>query len=164
NNAGGPTVLAFSHVNSNCGASNGTLTIGAVTGGVAAYTYLVNGGAFTGTTSYTGLAAGTYTVVVKDANGCTFTTTHVINNNAGPTAVVLTPVNATCGASNGSFTIGAVTGGTAAYTYSINGGAFTATTSYTGQAANTYTVTVKDANGCTFTATTVVGNTPGPTA
>jgi gliding motility-associated-like protein len=164
NNAGGPTALALSHVNSNCGASNGTLTIGATTGGVAPYTYSVNGGAFTSTTSYTGQAAGTYTVTVKDNNGCTFTTTHVIGNNAGPTAVVLTPVNATCGLSNGSFTIGAVTGGTPAYTYSINGGAFTSTTSYTGQAANTYTVTVKDANGCTFTATTVVGNTPGPTA
>jgi hypothetical protein len=62
--------------------------------------------------------------------------------------LVLTPVNATCGASNGSFTIGAVTGGTSGYTYSVNASAFTGTTSYTGLAAGTYTVIVRDANGC----------------
>ncbi|MFL5765309.1 MAG: PKD domain-containing protein [Bacteroidia bacterium] len=163
-NTAGPSAVAISTVNSTCGASNGTLTIGAVTGGTAAYTYSVNASAFTPTTSYTGLAAGTYTVVVKDANGCTFSTTATVVNSPGPTAVALTTVNSTCGNNNGVINIGAVTGGTPAFTYSVNGNPFAATTSYTGYGAGTYTVIVKDANGCTFSTTVTVVNTPGPTA
>ncbi|MCW3103059.1 MAG: hypothetical protein JWO09_1499, partial [Bacteroidetes bacterium] len=164
NNTAGPTALATTTINANCGAANGTINIGAVTGGTAPYTYSVNASAFTGTTAYGSMAAGTYTVVVKDANGCTFSTTATIANNPGPTALAVTTVNSTCGASNGVVNIGAVTGGTAPYTYNINGGAFTATTSYTALAAGTYTIIVKDANGCTFTTTATVANTPGPTA
>ena len=63
-------------------------------------------------------------------------------------AVVVTPVDASCGLSNGSVTIGAVTGGTAPYTYSFNGGAYGAATSFPNLAAGTYTISVKDANGC----------------
>jgi gliding motility-associated-like protein len=160
----GPTALAVTTVNSSCGASNGVVNIGAVTGGTAAYTYSLNGGAFTSTTSYTGLAAGTYTVVVRDVNGCTFSTTATIINSPGPTALATSTVNSTCGASNGTVNVGAVTGGTAAYVYSFNGSAFTSTTSYTGLAAGTYTIIVRDANGCTFTVTATVANSPGPTA
>jgi large repetitive protein len=163
-NTPGPTALAVTSVNSTCGASNGVINIGAVTGGTAPYTYSVNASAFTATLSYTGFAAGTYNVIVKDANGCTFTRTIVVSNTPGPTALAVTSVNSTCGASNGVINIGAVTGGTSPYTYSVNASAFTATLSYTGFAAGTYNVIVKDANGCTFTRTIVVSNTPGPTA
>jgi gliding motility-associated-like protein len=163
-NTAGPVAQATTTVNSTCGNANGVINIGTTTGGTAAYTYSVNGGAFTSALSYTGLAAGTYTVVVKDANGCTFSTTATIANTPGPTALATTVTNATCGASNGAITTGPATGGTSPYTYSVNGGPFTATTSYTGFAAGTYTVVVKDANGCTFSTTATVGNNPGPTA
>ncbi|MGZ6414351.1 MAG: hypothetical protein ACXVDW_09240, partial [Bacteroidia bacterium] len=163
-NTSGPIGLATTTVNSTCGNSNGTINIGAVTGGVAPYTYSVNGSAYTSTVSYTGLAAGTYTVIVHDANGCAFTTTSTIANTPGPTAVATTHVNASCGNSNGSITIGAVTGGAPAYTYSVNGGPFSATTTYTGFAAGTYSVVVKDANGCTFTSSVTITNSAGPTA
>lgn len=163
-NIPGPTALAVTTVNSTCGASNGVINIGATTGGTAPYTYSVNGSAFTSTLSYTGLAAGTYTIIVKDANGCQFTTTATVANTPGPTALAMTSVNPTCGNSNGSITLGAVTGGTAAYTYSVNGGGFTSTTTYTSLAAGTYTIIVKDANGCQFTTTQTITNIPGPTA
>ncbi len=55
-----------------CGNNNGTITLGAVTGGVGPYTYSVNGSAFTATTVYNNLAAGNYTIAVTDANGCIF--------------------------------------------------------------------------------------------
>ncbi|MFL5753910.1 MAG: PKD domain-containing protein, partial [Bacteroidia bacterium] len=163
-NIPGPTALALTTVNSTCGNANGVVNVGAVTGGTSAYTYSLNGGAFTATLSYTGLTAATYTVVVKDANGCTFSQTVALANTPGPTAQAVTNTNETCTAANGTVTIGATTGGTAAYTYSFNGGAFGATTSFTSLAAGTYTVVVNDANGCTFTQTTVVSNVPGPTA
>lgn len=163
-NTPGPTTIAVTTGNSSCGASNGTITLGAVTGGVAPYTYSVNASAFSGTVGYTGFAAGSYTVIVKDANGCTFTTTANVNNATGPTALAVTSTAANCGASNGTVTIGAVTGGTGPYLFSYNGGAYSATTNYTTQPAGTYNVSVKDANGCTFTTTIVITNTPGPTA
>ncbi|MBL0328358.1 MAG: hypothetical protein IPP64_02810 [Bacteroidetes bacterium] len=163
-NLAGPTALVVSSTNASCGLSTGTATLGAVTGGAAPYTYSFNGSAFTSTTSYTALASGVYSVVVRDINGCTFTTSVTVGNNAGPSAVAVTTVNSTCGASNGTLTIGAVTGGTAAYTYSVNASAFTPTTSYTGLIAGTYTVVVRDANGCTFSTTANVINSPGPTA
>ena len=85
---------------------------------------------------------------VRDANGCVFSTSATITNTGGPTAIAATIVNAACGASNGSITLGAVTGGVAPYTYSVNGSAFTATTSYTSLAAGTYPYKVRDANSC----------------
>ena len=81
-----------------------------MTGGVAPYTYSVDGGAFSATLAYTNLAAG-HTIDVKDNNGCIFSTTAAISNTNGPTAIATTVVNATCGASNGTLTLGAVTGG-----------------------------------------------------
>ena len=90
-----------------CGASNGSVILGNVTGGVAPYQYSFNGSGFTGTTSYTNLAAGSYTLVVQDANGCTFNAPNVrISNTGGATAVAVTPTDATCGQNNGSITIG----------------------------------------------------------
>src|SRR4029079_9417509 len=166
NNTGGPTAVVVTPTDASCGASNGTVTVGAVTGGAAPYTYSINGSAFTTTTVYNNLAAGPYTIAVTDNNGCTFTAAAVtVNNTGGPTAVVVTPTDASCGASNGTVTVGAVTGGAAPYTYSINGSAFTTTTVYNNLAAGPYTIAVTDNNGCTFTAAAVtVNNTGGPTA
>jgi trimeric autotransporter adhesin len=121
--------------------------------------YSVNGGASTTTTSYTGFAAGTYPVVVTDANGCTFTASATVVNSAAPTAQVTSTTNSTCGGTDGTITLGATTGGTAPYTFSVDGSASTTATSYTGFAAGTYPVVVTDANGCTFTTSATVTNT-----
>ena len=164
-NSGGPTAVSTTDVNENCGAGDGSIIIGAVTGGVSPYTYEFNGtGVYTSTTSYTGLAAATYTIKVKDANGCIYTFTVTLTNSGGPTAVATTQVNSTCGTSNGSITIGAVTGGSAPFTYSFNGSAYTPTTVYSGLAAGAYTINVKDANGCIYTTTVTITGTTAPTA
>jgi len=42
-----------------------------------------------------------------------------------PTAIATTVVNAACGASNGSITLGAVTGGVGPFTYSVDLSAYT---------------------------------------
>src|SRR4029453_15394070 len=166
NNTGGPTDVVVTPADASCGNSNGTVTVGAVTGGVAPYTYSINGSGFTSTTVYNNLPAGPYTIAVTDANGCVFTAPAVtVNNTGGPTDVVVTPADASCGASNGSVTVGAVTGGAAPYTYSINGSGVTSTTVYNNLPAGPYTIAVTDANGCVFTAPAVtVNNTGGPTA
>ena len=103
--------------------------------------------------AYTNLAAGAHSIDVRDANGCIFSTTVNISNTAGPSAIATTVVNAACGASNGSITLGVVTGGVAPYTYSVDGSPFTATTSYPNMAAGTFAVDVRDVNGCVFSTT-----------
>ena len=136
-----------------CGNSNGTLTIGAVTGGTAPYTYSVDGSAFTGTLVYNNLAAGNHTVAVTDANGCIFTAPNAtITSTGGATAVVVTPTDATCGQNNWKSDYRNGYGWNSAIHLSVNGSGFTATLIYTNLAPGTYTVIVKDANGCSFTA------------
>ena len=52
---------------------------------------------------YNNLAAGTYPVAVTDANGCIFNAPDVvIGSGTGPSAIAVTPVDATCGNNNGS--------------------------------------------------------------
>ncbi len=150
----GATAIAFTKTDAACGSSNGSITLGLVTGGVAPYTYSVNGSAFTTTTVYNNLAAGSYPVVVKDANGCTFNAPNIqISNTGGATAVAINTTDATCGQSNGSLTIGTVTGGVAPYTYDLNNsGTFTTNTVYNNLAAGNYSVAVKDVNGCIYSA------------
>jgi len=139
-------VLTETHVNVLCnGASTGSIDL-TVSGGVSPYTYSWTGGATTQDRS--GLAAGTYTVTVTDANACTKTLSATITET---TALVLTEthVNVLCnGSSTGSIDL-TVSGGTSPYTYSWTGGATTQDRS--GLAADTYTVTVTDANACTKT-------------
>ncbi len=145
-----------------CGAGTGSITIGAVTGGTSGFTYAVNGGAFSASPPVTGLASGTYSITVKDANGCTFTKTVAITVTSGPTGIAGTPASASCGLSNGSYNITGVTGGTSAFSFSVDA---VATTSLTGSLApGTHSVTVRDANGCTYTTTFNIPNISGPTA
>ena len=86
------------------------------------------------------------------------------SSNSGPTAIATTVVDATCGTSNGSITLGTVTGGVAPYIYSVDGSPFTGTTGYSNLAAGSHPIQVKDANGCIFAASATVADTGGPTA
>jgi len=160
--ATGPTDVVLTPNNIICGAGTGSITIGAVTGGVAPYTYNVNGGAFSGAPPVTGLASGTYTIGVRDVNGCIFTKTVTISVTAGPTAIAGTSTPAGCSATNGTYNITGVTGGTPAYSFSVDAVATSSLTS--NLAPGTHTVSVRDANGCTFNTTFVVGGTSGPTS
>ena len=159
---GGPSSIAYTSTNSHCINADGTVTLGAVTGGVGPYMYSFDGSGFTNTTNYTNLAAGTYAVIVQDVNGCTFNSSATVGNSTGPTAAAVTSTDAACGQNDGSITIGAVTGGVAPYTYRLNGtGGFSLGAVFNNLAAGTYTIDVKDANGCIFNPTPVVINTIG---
>src|SRR5204862_75683 len=162
-NTNGPTVVQITPADATCGTANGTITIGTVTGGVAPYTYQVDAGGYSATLVYNNLAAGPHTVDVKDANGCIFSTPVTVNGTTGPTAIVVTPTDATCGTANGSLTLGAVTGGVAPYTYQVDGGGYTATLVYSNLAAGAHTVDVQDVNGCIFSTPASISNSTGPT-
>ena len=73
-----PSIPVFATINLNTnvscnGGSDGNATI--VPGGTAPYTYLWSIGSQT-TQTATGLPAGTYSCVVTDANGCSYTNKH----------------------------------------------------------------------------------------
>lgn len=132
------------------GATTGEINI-VPTGGTAPYTYLWSSGATTEDISAS--TAGSYTVTVTDIKGCTDTYSGTITQPTLLTASAV-PVAVTCyGESTGSANLTAL-GGATSYTYLWSNGAMTEDIS--ALPANTYTVTVTDANRCTATASTVV--------
>jgi gliding motility-associated-like protein len=162
-NSAAPTISNIATVDPTCGNSNGSITITA-SGGTAPLAYSVdNGVTFQASNAFSGLPAGTYDVVVEDANGCQATQQVVLTNSAAPTISNIATVDPTCGNSNGSITITA-SGGTAPLAYSVdNGVTFQASNVFSGLAPGTYDLVVEDANGCQATQQVVLTNIPGPT-
>jgi hypothetical protein len=86
-----PAVLVASSsttVNNVCNAGTDGVITATSTGGTAPYTYVISAGTTintTGATSgiFTGLAAGSYTIISTDANGCTATTTATVTQPTG---------------------------------------------------------------------------------
>ncbi len=113
------------------------------------------GGALDSSTE-TGLSAGTYNIIVTDANGCEDSVAVVLQNGSGNLQFTNTvATDETCSDANGVIDI-TVTG-TAPFTYSWSNGATTEDLS--GLSDGTYTVDVTDPNGCaiqeTFTLTNI---------
>ena len=149
-----PTATVSTQTNVSCtGGSTGSVTVTGASG-TPAYTYSDNGTSFQASNVFSTLAANTYTLTIKDANGCTGTTTATITQ---PTAAVAASVSASTNVNCFGGTTGSITvtgsGGTSPYTYSDNGTSFQASNVFSTLAAGSYTLTVKDANGCTATAT-----------
>lgn len=153
---GGPSASGTS-TPANCGTANGSITI--TPSGSGPFTYSINGTNYQASNTFTGISAGNYFVFVKDVQGCIGAALVVVNPVAGPNiTAVSTP--AACTVNNGTITASG-TGGTAPLQYSIDGTTYAATTTFTNLAPNTYTVYVKDANGCIKTTTVTVGNASG---
>lgn len=125
-------------------------------GGTPAYTYFWTGGATTQDLS--GLAAGTYTVTVTDANNCTKTTSVTITQS-NSISLNTTQVNVLCHG-NATGSIDLTPSGTAPYTYDwSNDGPESPDNDAQdlfNLLAGTYTVTVTDANSCTAVASVTI--------
>jgi hypothetical protein len=127
-----------------------TINLNATTTGA---TYLWSTGATTATIAVT--TTGTYHVAVTGTNSCVKRDTIVISAGTNPT----NPLPATANLCQGSnITLNA---GNAGSTYIWNGGATTQTLNVT--AAGTYSVTIKNTQGCSITTPgTVVTTIPAP--
>ncbi|MEI2739254.1 MAG: gliding motility-associated C-terminal domain-containing protein [Chitinophagaceae bacterium] len=130
---------------------NGTITVNA-TGGIAPYTYSINGGSFQSSNIFTGLSIGPKTITIKDAYCGTITKTVTVPTrvapavNAGPDFIIVDGDNVTLsGSSTG-------TPGTIAW---APAGSLTNSNTFTPVAkpnvTTTYTMTVTDQNGCIST-------------
>lgn len=147
-----PTFTALTKTDALCyGQSNGSITVTA--SGTGPFQYRLDNNAYQNGNTFA-VAAGTYTVTIKDANGCTASKT--INlNQPNPMTADVTVKNVSCfDGTDGAITVN-VNGGKSPYSYSWSDGT-TGGNSIVGRPAGTYTVTVKDANGCTTTAKAVV--------
>jgi hypothetical protein len=152
-----PAKLEFSVVSTNVtcnGLANGTAEVTNVSGGKAPYDYEWSN--FRTTKKVTNLSPGSYTVRVKDSNGCADFGTVIVTQ---PTPFICT-ANVTSQVTTYNGTQGAAvatgSGGTKPYTFKWSNGATTDVISNLG--AGTYTVTVTDANGCSCTSTISLGN------
>lgn len=139
------------------GDNDGAITVSA-SGNSGVFTYTWNGGPLSGAT-ISSLAPGNYALLVDDGGGCTASATYVVTE---PADIVLAPavvqsIGCVAG-TTGSITVSA-TGGTGVLNYNWTRQSNSQT--YTGAAisnlqADTYVLTVSDANGCSATQTSTV--------
>ncbi|MFT3911846.1 MAG: T9SS type A sorting domain-containing protein [Ferruginibacter sp.] len=143
-----PTAIALTLSSGTIAVFGGTTTLTAsATGGTGAYTYKLNSGSYQASNTFSSVAAGTHSVTVKDANGCTKTSSITITQPAPPAQLI---------AASGAGTI-SCNGGTTTVTVSATGGVtpYTGTGTFT-VSAGTYTYTVTDAAGTTATTSVTV--------
>jgi hypothetical protein len=129
---------------------NATISAGTIScfGGTTSVNVTASGGVL----PYTGIGlfnvkAGTHTYIVTDAQGFKDTVSTTITE---PKAIASSLTSGTISSTGGTTTIQvSTTGGTTPYSYSLNNLTFQSSNTFYGIAAGSYTVTTKDANGCT---------------
>jgi subtilisin-like proprotein convertase family protein len=127
--------------------ANGEITVTA-SGLDGNYTYSINGGPAQASPVFGGLAPGEYSIVVTGQYGFTTTVDLVMLSN--PDAILAFTLVA-----DDDLSVTA-SGGTGVLEYSINGTTFQPTGDFKDLPNGIYTVTVRDANGCTSTAQAIV--------
>lgn len=146
-------------------AVNAATLVVTASSGVAPYQFSINGGSTylpsnTAPNGYTfsGLTPGTYTIIVKDAYGCTNAVpfTQTINGQLSLSTVITKDLD--CTASPNAVITGTITAGYPGYTYqvNVNGGGYGAsspvvgsTFTYSAATAGSYQFLVTDTHGCT---------------
>ncbi len=116
------------------------------TGGNGVFQYSIDGVSFQADSIFVNLANGFYTVTVMDGNGCTATAQFVVAVNT-MIANLMVENQVSCFGGNDGVIIVGVAGGQAPFLYSLNGGSFQPENTFTGLAAGTYSVEVKDNQG-----------------
>ncbi len=138
-----PLTVTLAPTVDNCDFNNDATVASNVLGGTMPYTYVWAHGPTTANLS--GLAAGTYSVTVTDAKGCSATQALTI---APPPklAGTATATQPTCGINNGSVNV-AQTGGVAPFTYAWSPAVSNGNTARN-LAGGAYAISITDANGC----------------
>ncbi|MNX80434.1 hypothetical protein D3C86_1120940 [compost metagenome] len=154
-----PSAIAIvpSQTNVSCiGGSNGSASVG-VSGGTGAYTFSWAPSGGTGATA-TGLAAGTYTVTVTDANSCIATQSFTITTVADTTPPTVVTSNITVPLTAGAATITAaqINNGSTDNCGIASIAVSPSTFNCSNVGANTVTLTVTDNSGNVATGTATV--------
>ena len=131
----------------------GSITISNVAGGTGSYEFSINGmaGPFTSQTSYTGLEAGIYDVIVRDGNNCTYIQPVTISS-VPSLDVTLSITASTCNGYDDAVILITVNDATGPVEYSIDDSlTWHANNEFAGLAPGTYYIAVKEESGRYFT-------------
>ncbi|WP_186525838.1 T9SS type B sorting domain-containing protein [Seonamhaeicola sediminis] len=139
--------------------NSGSITVNVTNANGNSLMYSIDGGTtFVSSNVFTGLVAGNYDVVVQytyDADVCASVAQNITITTQAPitgTATLTTPLTCT---TNGVIAVSGVSGGTSPYEYSIDGVNFQSGNTFSGLTNGTYTVTVRDASGCSSVLTPI---------
>ena len=150
-----PVITSISKTDVSCVPGNDGTILANVSNGALPYQYALDPPSllvFQSANAFNSLPAGTYTIVVKDAVGCTNSSAVSILPHLPPVISNVSKTDASCSPGcDGSITVSA-TG--SSLQYNINTGAFQPSAVFNAVCANAYTITVKDMYGCTASATT----------
>jgi hypothetical protein len=148
--------------------ADGQITVNA-SGGTGQLQYAINNGTFQTSPVFSGLAAGTYAVAVKDVNNCSASTSTTITAPAAVTVASVSKktyngVELSCATStDGQLTVTG-NGGVTPYSYSLSWSSgsrpYQTSNVFSGLPAGTFTVLVKDANSCVSPAFTSTISAP----
>jgi len=153
------------------GGTDGSISVVVASGGSAPFMFSIDGGTnYVTNNSFPNLSAGTYPVRVRDANGCESVINNTVITEPAQLAAEATVTQSYTCTQLGEISVGSVTatsGGSGDYQYSINGGAWTTTTTgghtFTDLTDGTYSIRVRDANAisCEITlADVIIGPLP----
>jgi len=142
-----PTIIIsiIGNEDSQCGEATGAFVLSAE-GGQLPYTFESDLGT-NDSGSFTGVAAGVYTVSVADANGCSNEVDVSVQNESGLNVDNVITTEAGCGTDQGSIEVEA-SGGEEPFSYAINGGSAQESNVFSGLGHGSYDVTITDAIGC----------------
>jgi hypothetical protein len=140
------------------GGCTGSITAAATPSGT--YQYSMNGGVtWQSSASFSGLCAGNYTLMAKNASNCTGSYSFTITQPAQVVPVSTQTTISCYGSCSGSISTTVTPAGT--YTYSIdNGITWFAANTFNGLCAGTYTIKVKNASNCIVAAPSVTITQP----
>ncbi len=142
--AGAPSAPAITSVNGTT-----TITQPVPTGGTSPYQYQLGTGVFQTGNTFSNIAAGSYTITVRDANQCTTKTNITIAAFVPPLTATATATAINCNGGSSTVTVSA-SGGTPPYSGT---GSFS-------RVAGTYSFTVTDINGVKAVASIIVVQPP----
>lgn len=126
------------------------------TGGTTPYTYAVGAGSYSSSATFSPLAAGTYTFHIKDSHSCVKDTTITIADSLRISETSLIS-DALCYNQKSGRIVVTPAGGTNPYTYALGAGSYQTNDTFKNVLAGTYTLHVKDNNGCINDTTITVG-------
>ncbi|MBI2967292.1 MAG: gliding motility-associated C-terminal domain-containing protein, partial [Bacteroidetes bacterium] len=149
-------ILSIDTNGSHCLMSDGEAIVTISGGSFPPFSYLWSAGSQT-TSNATGLSAGTYTVTVTDATGCTAVDIINVSDLGSPAVTIASQGDATCYGGCDGFATALVSGGTPPYTYTWNDPGNQTNALATGLCAGNYTVSIIDPNGCSSNISTTIG-------
>lgn len=139
------------------GSSDGQINVGLVIGGIGTISFSIDGGVnWQEETNFSGLAAGSYTVLLQDGVGCTHSVNVVVTE---PDAVIVSVdsfVDLSCFESGDGEIHVSATGGSGNYYYQLENWNFQGVGDFYNLEAGTYNITVEDDNQCVGVATATV--------